>query len=157
MMIEVVSNPTADTRTCDWSAVSRETLLDSSLNHISDVAKGLGFFIGSMVEAAARHDHDKVSDIDGFHRDFATGFAQTAWWDKHRKVNRHHLNIEDGIPDDVNLVDVIEYIVDCVMAAIARSGNVLLLEIPPEILQQAFQNTVELLKRNVKVMPEVDV
>lgn len=150
-MIEVTNSPTADTRTCDWSKVSLEILLGSSLSHIDDVAKGLGLFTGLLTEAAAKHDFDKISDIGGFHQDFVTGFAQTTWWDKHRKVNRHHLNVEDGIPDDVNLVDVIEHIVDCVMAAMARSGNVLLLEIPSEILQQAFRNTVELLKRNVEV------
>lgn len=150
-MIKVASSPTADTRTCDSSTVSRETLLDSSLSHISDVAKGLGFFVGLLTEAAARHDFDKISDIDGFHHDFKTGFAQTTWWDKHRKVNRHHLNVEDGIPDDVNLLDVIEHVVDCVMAGMARSGNVYSLELSPEILQQALQNTVELLSRNVEV------
>ena len=64
-MIEVASSPTADTRTCDWSTVSRETLLGSSLSHIGDVAKGLGFFTGLLTEAAARHDFDKISDIDG--------------------------------------------------------------------------------------------
>ena len=104
-------------------------------------------------KAAENHDHDKITDIDGFHRDFVTGFTQTTWWDKHRVLNRHHLNIADGVRDDVNLIDVMDFIVDCVMAGMARSGAVYPLALSPELLEKAFQNTVELMKRNVLVVP----
>lgn len=150
-MIEIQKSPTADTRTCDWSQVDRLQLLQSSLQHIGDVGKGLGFFAGLLVEAAARHDYDKISDIDGFHRDFRTGFKQTTWWENHRKLNRHHLTMDDGVPADVNLIDVLDHIVDCVMAGMARSGNIYDLTLPDDVLQAAFRNTVELLKANVKV------
>lgn len=150
-MIEIERSPTADTRTCDWSSVTKEKLRDSSIQHIGDVGRGLGFFGGMMIEAAAYHDQDKITALDQFYADFRTGFKQTGWWDNHRKVNRHHLNMEDGVPEDVNLIDVIEHIVDCVMAGMARSGYVYDLKLPDEVLQKAFQNTVELLKKNVKV------
>jgi len=104
-----------------------------------------------LSEAARVHDHDKISDIDGFHRDFVTGFTQTEWWDNHRKVNRHHLLNEDGIPADVNLIDVLDMIADCVMAGMARSGSVYALNLNPEVLRKAFDNTVELLKSQVVV------
>ena len=105
-----------------------------------------------MIEdASARHDHDKISDIDGFHRDFVTGFAQTTWWDNHRKVNRHHLLQADGVPADVNLIDVLDMIADCVMGGMARTGSVYPLNIEPDVLMKAFQNTVELLKAEVVV------
>jgi hypothetical protein len=42
-------------------------------------------------------------------------------------------------------------IVDCVMAGMARSGSVYDLKLPPEVLEKAFQNTVELLKSQVVV------
>ena len=90
-MIQIQQSKTADTRSCDFANVSKETLLASSRQHIGDVARGLGYFSGQLLEAAARHDFDKLSDIDGFHADFVTGFAQTGWWDRHRKLNRHHL------------------------------------------------------------------
>jgi hypothetical protein len=98
------------------------------------------------------HDHDKISDIDGFHRDFLTGFEEHSWWDNHRKVNRHHLLEADGVPVDVNMIDVLDMISDCVMAGMARSGEVYPLNIDPEVLMRAFQNTVDLLKKNVKVV-----
>jgi hypothetical protein len=108
-------------------------------------------FAGLLAEAAARHDFDKIANIDGFHQDFATGFKQTAWWDEHRRLNRHHLDKADGVPGDVNLIDVIDHIVDCVMAGMARSGSVYELKLPNGVLQAAFQNTVALLKVNVCV------
>jgi len=150
-MIIVDKSPTADTRTCDFANVTKETLRESSLQHIFDVAKGLMFFGETIHTAAAHHDTDKLSDIDGFHADFVTGFKQTGWWDRHRQLNRHHLNVADGIRDDVNLIDVLDYIADCVMAGMARSGSVYELKLPPELLEQAFQNTVTLLKNQVTV------
>ena len=109
-------------------------------------------FFAQRIEAAkVLHDHDKISDIDGFHADFSTGFAQKGGWDKHRRVNRHHLTMEDGIPPNVDLIDVLDFIVDCVMAGTARSGSVYALHLPPELLETAFQNTVALLKENVQL------
>ena len=147
--IRIKPSPTADTRTCDWTKVSKETLLASSKQHIQDVQGGLSLLCILIGEAAHRHDHDKLSDIDGFHRDFQTGFEQTTWWDTHRKINRHHLNMPDGVPDDVDLIDVLDHIVDCVMAGMARNGSVYDLELPNEVLQVAFQNTVSMLKSRV--------
>jgi hypothetical protein len=66
-------------------------------------------------------------------------------------VNRHHLLQEDGVPADVNLIDVLDMIADCVMAGMARSGEVYSLNINPKVLAKAFVNTVELLKREVVV------
>jgi len=150
-MIRIAPSPTADTRTCDFAKVSKETLYAASEQHISDVRQSLTFFTHRLLVAAAEHDPDKLTDIDGFHADFVTGFQQTAWWDRHRKLNRHHLTQADGVPADVNLIDVLDFIADCVMAGMARSGSVYPLELPPELLERAFQNTVELLKARVIV------
>ena len=152
--IEIQMSPTADTRTCDFANVTRETLFASSVQHIHDVQRGLAWFQRSLAEAAINHDTDKLTDIDGFHADFLTGFAQTGWWDRHRMLNRHHLQQDDGVPEDVNLIDVLDFITDCVMAGMARSGSVRSLEIDPAILMRAFQNTAALLERHVTVTPD---
>jgi hypothetical protein len=153
-MITIRKSSTADTRTCDYTKVSRDQLLASSRQHIEDVQQALMLFDRLLLTAMMNHDTDKVTDIEGFHRDFVTGFKQTEWWDAHRKLNRHHLTMADGIPDDVNLVDVLDFIADCVMAGMGRSGSVYPLQLPPELLERAFQNTVTLLKTNVQVLPE---
>ena len=153
-MIEIQKSKTADTRTCDFTKVSKETLLASSVQHIEDVRKGFDFLKDIMESAAVAHDFDKIRDIEGFHADFVTGFKNHSWWDFHRKINRHHLLEKDGVRDDVNLVDVLDMIVDCVMAGMGRSGSVYPLKIEPEVLKKAFDNTVELLKANVTVKEE---
>ena len=150
-MIKIRKSATADTRTCDFSKVTKAQLQLSTLQHMGDVQKGMEFMKTLIDQAVARHDHDKLSDLDGFHRDFSGGFKNTTWWDNHRKVNRHHLLAEDGVPEDVNLIDVLDMVVDCVMAGMGRSGSVYALEIKPEVLMAAFQNTVTLLKNNVEV------
>lgn len=149
--ITIQQSPTADTKTCDFASVTRQQLLESSVQHIADVQRGLAFFQAMIVEAGIRHDTDKVTDIDGFHADFLTGFEQTGWWDRHRRLNRHHLGMPDGVPSDVNLIDVLDYVADCVMAGMARSGSVRPLEIEPELLERAFQNTANLLASAVVV------
>ncbi len=151
MTIKIKSSPTADTRTCDYKTVTQEMLMKSSTSHIVDVAKGMMWLSGRLGFVAGEHDFDKLSDIEGFHRDFATNFDVTTWWDNHRKISRHHLADVDDEPDNVNLLDVLEYIVDCVMAGMARTGEVTPVNIPPEVLRRAFENTVELLIDQVEV------
>ena len=150
-MITIKKSPTADTRTCDWSQVTREQLYVSSVSHLADVRAGMALFAEMVRASGERHDFDKLTAIEHFHSDFRTGFKETGWWDEHRKINRHHLAQEDGVPADVNLVDVLEYITDCVMAGMARSGSVYDVTLPADLLQRAFANTVALLKSSVVV------
>ena len=152
--IQIRKCPIADTRTCDYTQVTEEQLFEASEQHIEDVREGLHFFTSMLHEAAAAHDVDKLHAVDEFHADFVTGFEKTEWWDNHRKIHRHHLNYEDGCPEDVNLVDVLEYIVDCVMSGMARRGEVYPVTLDHDVLAKAFQNTVELLTKNVELLGE---
>ena len=150
-MIKIKKSKTADTRSCDFSQVTKAQLKASSLQHINDVRLGMDYIKSLLDNAAKMHDHDKISGLRHFHADFTTGFKQTGWWDNHRKVNRHHLLQADGVPNNVNLVDVMDMIVDCVMAGMGRTGTVYPLDIKPEVLMSAFQNTVEILKSQIVV------
>ena len=150
-MIHIEKSPTADTRTCDWKTVSEDQLWRASVTHISDVQSGLAWFAEQLERAGQVHDADKLTRSKQFHADFQTGFKRHEWWDNHRKVNRHHIDKPDGVPVDVNLIDVLEHIVDCVMAGMARSGSVYDLHLPGDLLETAFQNTAKLLKAQVRV------
>lgn len=150
-MINIYKSETADTRTSDWANVSKEQLLASTESHIADVNQGLNYFAKRLRDCAMQHDHDKISDIDGFYGDFKTGFKTQNWYKNHVRVNRHHLTAEGGKPEDVNLVDVLEMIIDGVMAGMARSGSVYDIEISNDILQQAVKNTTEELKSKINV------
>lgn len=64
-------------------------------------------------------------------------------------TERHHLN--DSVPEDVNLVDVLEMVIDCTVAGLARSGEVYDITIPQEVLEQAIDNTKQLIINNTEV------
>jgi len=153
-MLKIKKSEIADTRTCDFSKVSKDELLEASHEHIGDVSQALGLFRAMLELSSGEHDFDKLTEIDHFHSDFKGGFEETGWWDNHRRINRHHIDKEDGIPSDVNLIDVLEHIADCVMAGMVRSGKVYDIELPDELLQRAVKNTVELLKNQVEVEDE---
>jgi hypothetical protein len=153
-LIPVHRSPSADTRTCDYRTVSKAELFRASEQHIADVRAGLEVFREMLAHAAQRHDADKLGDIDGFYADFVTGFEQTTWWDRHRALNRHHLTRPDGIPADVNLIDVLDHIADCVMAGMARSGSVYPLALPAHLLERAFANTVNALTTQIVIAPD---
>lgn len=150
-MIKIKQSKTADSRTCDYTQVTKEQLLDSSEQHIRDVSAGMGHLIYLMSEATNWHDFDKISDIDGFHRDFSNGFKTRDWYENHIRVNRHHLQESAGVPEDVNLIDVIEMVVDCVMAGMGRKGEVSPIEVDPDVLIKAVHNTADLLKSKIIV------
>lgn len=152
-MIKISRTPNADTRTAT-RPIDRDTLLKSSLEHISHVSAGLEFFSAMLNEAANKHDWTKIKFIDDFARDAATGsfgkaFKQLPWFQLHVNTERHH--VLDHCPEDVNLIDLLERISDITMAGLSRSGKIYDDEIPTEILQRAYKNTVELLKNNVVV------
>lgn len=151
MSIEIKPSPTADSRTCDAASVDRQKLLESSRQHIGDVAKAMAFFASRIAVAAAEHDYDKLTEIEWFHRCFQDGFKDVSWLENHYRIHRHHLNRDGGVPVDVNLLDVLEYIADCVVAGLARAGTVYPLEISDSLLRDAFENTVLLLNRAIKV------
>jgi hypothetical protein len=147
--IIIKKSPTADTRTCDVSTVSKEQLIESSLAHIGDVRKGMFFWCQLLMSQASQHDHTKLSGIDHFFSDFKTSFKEHAWYDNHKKVERHHIG--EGAPDDVTLIDVFEYITDCIMAGKARSGVLYPIKIDPAVLMRAFDNSVKIMTDEVEV------
>ena len=152
-MIIIKKSKNADTRTCDWSKVSEEELLGNSLQHINDVKEGMVFFANKCLIAGLSHDITKISHIKEFHEDFKHGFKEghQSWWDRHQRVERHHLKNAEYVQDDVNLIDILEMITDGVMAGLARSGEYRQEEIPDKLLRKAFDNTIKLLLKNVKV------
>lgn len=154
MTIKIKKSIYADTRSCDWSKVTKKQLEQQSLQHIADVSQALIFLSRKLLAAGMKHDHTKLSGIDHFHRDFSNGFAgdeNQGWYRMHKAEERHHLEAEDGIRDDVNLIDVLEYVADCVMAGMGRSGAVRPSGISVATLCKALDNTVSLLASEVVV------
>lgn len=154
-MIKVKRTINADTRTAE-AEVTKEMLLRDTKSHIEDVKNGCNFFADMLIEAGKNHDHTKIDYIDEFYDNFKTrqqgdNFKKLGWWQKHL-TERHHLN--DKCPDDVNLIDILEMITDCVMAGKARSGEVYEIVINPDIITKAITNTQKLLEDNIEVVEQ---
>jgi len=151
-MIKIKKSENADSRTAKGK-VDKEALLKASVQHIGDVQKAMGWFAAKIIEAGVSHDHTKISGIDDFYSSFSKGltgdaFKAEKWYQSHLG-ERHHLN--DRCPDDVTLIDVIERIADITTAGMGRSGSVYDNGLPPEILQKAYANTINMLKAEIVV------
>ena len=154
-MIEIKRTYGADTRSCKKD-ITKEDLLESTEQHIDDVRKAIMWMIMELFMCSSKHDYTKVKFIDEFYNDFVSklkdggNFKDTDWYKMHITTERHH--IDKVCPDNVNLFDILEHIADVVMAGLSRTGKFYDDEIDPDVLMKAYENTINQLKNNVKVI-----
>ena len=154
-MIIIEKNPNGDTRTAPKN-VTFEQFQEANDMHIADVKSVMKHLAFLVHHAGLKHDHTKKDEESLFYHNFlhtiiyGTNFVEDEWYQMHVNTERHHLF--SRCPDDVNLIDVLEMIADCVCAGLARSGEVRDLEIDADILNRAVQNTVELIKKEIDVI-----
>jgi len=154
-MITITKEPNADSRTTkNYATLPKEDLKTATDHHIGHVIAGMKFFADLLIKAGDIHDNTKTSLFDEFHKALTSGkIKDSDWYKTHTTKERHHLIQE--VPEDVNLVDVFEHLIDCVMAGLSRSGEIYDIALPNDVLQKAHKNTVELLKKNVKVEKDI--
>lgn len=154
-MITIYKSPNADSRSAN-SPITPVSLRSDTVSHMKDVDKGIKFICNELEKRAKSHDHTKIEHIDDFCDALNSGkIKESDWYQLHIMEERHHL--KSHVPDDVNLIDVIEHLVDCTMAGLARSGEIYDVDLLAETLQLAAQNTVELIKANTQVIdPSVE-
>lgn len=115
-------------------------------------------FANDIIARSSNHDITKFLREAEFYRDFCKklddpdgfDFIEGDWHKMHIASERHHLN--SNCPEDVNLVDVIEMICDCIAAGLARSGGVRDIDIPDHILRKALNNTISDLINHCEVV-----
>lgn len=158
-MIVIRKNPNGDTRTAP-KGITFEEFEKANDMHRSDVSAVMDLLGGMIFRAGSYHDFTKKSQERMFYRDFCTtlndgtDFVNSEWYQLHVKAERHHLL--SHCPEDVNLIDVLEMIADCVCAGMARSGKVRSLEISDDILRAAVNNTADLIMSMIVVEDEND-
>lgn len=147
MPVVIHKNPNGDTRTAPKNITFKQ-FQEANDSHIADV-KAVMDELGTMLcENGEKHDWTKKKYEKMFFDNFlatmntGTDFVSGKWYQLHVNVERHHLI--SRCSEDVNLLDVIEMIVDCVCAGKTRSGEIRGLEMTPEILEQAVRNTIKL-------------
>jgi len=153
-MVTIYKNPNGDTRTAPKN-VSFEEFQEANDMHREDVNQVM-YELSQMIDKRGEnHDCTKKSQERMFYKNFlstmneGTDFVNDEWYQLHIKAERHHLL--SHCPDDVNLIDVLEMISDCVCAGMARSGEIRDLEIDSDILNRAVQNTAKMIKDMIEV------
>lgn len=149
------------TKNCDTRALAaegkeltKEVVKADTNKHITAVQMCGDFICEKIQEQFALHDHTKLGkNLEAFtaalaSKEVGAKFKENPWWATHL-TERHHLN--DRCPEDVNLIDVLELVCDCVSAGLARTGSVYEISVPTEVLQEALQNTVQMLIDNIQV------
>ena len=154
--IQIKRSKDADTRSAS-QGVTKEQLLANTKSHISDVQNVGNWIAEAFKTQLSQRDYTKTEFIDEFYNDFSEvlkdknkSFKDMKWFKERHITERHHLN--DRVPDDVDLIDVLEMVIDCTCAGLARSGDVYPIEIDPEILKKAINNTKDLIIANTEVI-----
>ena len=151
--MKIKKSKTADSRFCYHANVKFKDIIKSTKSHISDVKKGLLFACKILKKKSNTHDFTKLKYRDLFYKEFNEGFKKgTEWWKLHKKTERHHLKDIEDIPPDVNLFDIIEMIIDGIMAGMARTGTYRDEPIPEGLLELAYENTIKLYLNNTEVI-----
>lgn len=155
--IKIKHNTLGDTRTATKVPTFYE-FVDANRDHVNDVENMMRELANDISKRGSNHDFTKMNDPEKslFYRELCAkiegkidSFVDGEWYPMHCRTERHHLN--EYCPEDVNLIDVLEMISDCVCAGMARSGNVYPIEIPSDILQKAVKNTVQMCIDSVEV------
>ena len=153
--IKLHKNPNGDTRTAHKDISFEDFQLANDV-HRKDVDSVMYRISKLLNDAGEKHDWSKKCYEKEFYKDFkdtlenGTNFTKGEWYTMHIEKERHHLL--SRCPEDVDLLDVIEMIVDCVCAGKTRSGEVRSLEISDDILRKALQNTVKLVDEMTEVV-----
>lgn len=154
--IIIYKSQNADTRSANGN-VTKNQLEKDTISHINDVQNVGYWLIDKLKQQLVEHDHTKLDYLDEFYTDFNDklnsenkNFKEMNWFKNRHMTERHHLN--DRVPDDVNLLDILEMVIDCTCAGLARSGEVYPITIPQEVLELAIDNTKNLIIDNAEVV-----
>ena len=155
-VIDVAANNLGDTRTANRKP-SFDEFQAANGSHMTDVQDVMHEIAKLISKAGREHDYTKKFYEPEFYADFCKvldgsteKFTDMEWYQTHIHKERHHIN--SRCPDDVDLIDVIEHIVDCCCAGKTRSGYISPVVIDPEILKRAVENTVKLIDNNTRIV-----
>ena len=155
MVVEINKLPNTNSREAKKGNISFEDFSNETNIHREDVKNVLYFLASKLEEAGDKHDWTKKERERQFYDSFTAAkekgldFKKDAWYKYHVTTERHH--IASHVAKDINLIDVIEMISDCCCAGLARSGEIRDIEIKPDVLMKAFNDTVQLTKDSIEL------
>ena len=135
--------------------MTKEQLRQSAIRHILNVGRAIGWMSTRLDVIRLRHDHTKLEYLDEYyefiqaaHKNKTKTFVDCEWKDIHL-TERHHIDVKP--PSDINLFDVLERIADVCMASSARCDDMYEELVDPQMLLMAYQNTIDLLRKDIEV------
>ncbi len=127
-----------------------EQFHEANVSHIHDVQAVMNWLSTLIKNQGKIHDWTKIRYEQEFWDDFwLEDFVNGKWYQRHVHTEKHHPT--SYCHDDIDLIDILEMIADCVCAGKARSGEVRPIEINEDILKKAVDNTVKLIDKYTEV------
>ena len=149
------------TQNPDEGYTDKEQLYKDTLQHKEDVRKVLYELSYKLKDIADEHDWTKINYFDDFSKDClerlnTPDFKKRDWYHIHTELERHHINAK--VPNKVNLLDLLEMQVDCIISGETRYGYVdkKFLELSNSVLQEAYWNTIDLILEHIIVEEEYE-
>lgn len=132
----------------------RTIIYEDMQQHRKDVYNVLNEIAWNIYQTGQMHDWTKTSFFDEYYNDIIerqtnNDFKNREWYKIHTKYERHHIN--SNTPIEVNLIDIIEMITDCIVTGKATNNGEVdkkYLQIPIETLTEAYWNTIQLICDN---------
>lgn len=115
--------------------------------HIDNVLDCIFLLTDMLRERAYMHDQSKIDNLTEFKQCLLNN--KVINWNKNHDEERYHL--DDNIPDDVNLLDVIQMICDYACLKADGRYKVPKFNISSFTLQEAVKNTILLLENMLHV------
>lgn len=118
------------------------------LIHKANIKRTFKLILNELKYRAKVHDHSKVESLPLQYEVTKRYIGRSEQYHSikdneafayHVKNERHHL--QSFVPDDVNLFDVIELIVDCITCSVERQKDFRAIDITDKTLMLAFNNT----------------
>lgn len=160
--VYIKPNGNGDTRTANHIPTYKE-VYEANEMHIADVNRIMNELGWELLHRGGKHDitktvlskmfyHDMVRTMKGDMKFEDGEWAKIHYFDS---CERHHLHRH--VPDDVNFIDILEMVCDCVCAGKARGGKDFVnVQLSDDIIVKAFYNTVELINEHVVVKEDCD-
>lgn len=133
-----------------------DMLFADTVYHILDVENVMNMICSHLEDIGENHDYTKLKYFDEFKQDVLgrieqPNFEEREWYNIHTKYERHHINSVE--PEDVNLFDIMEMIVDCIVSGKSRNGEVKsdFLMLDDGILERAYWNTIKEISKYIKI------
>ena len=136
----VVMNTTPNAAYIYGNRRNREECLKDTRSHTEAVKSLMHMIAMEIILRAEYHDHTKFEYED-------------LTFEEHMSLERHHLNLPSGVHKDVNVIDLVEFICDCVSAGAQRSHSLdfKYLKVDESLLQDIVNNTAFELWKRVRV------